>query len=81
MTARRADNSVRFTIDGPGELVATDNGDPTSFEPFQSTERKAFNGYVVAILRSVAGRLGAITVRAGSPGLQGETVSCRIEEP
>ena len=46
ITAPRADNRIRFTIDGPGEIVATDNGDPTSFEPFQAPERKAFNGLV-----------------------------------
>ena len=69
-TAPRADNRVRFTVEGPGELVATDNGDPTSFEPFQAAEREAFNGYVVAIVRSVAGRPGVITVRAESPDLR-----------
>ena len=34
--APRAKHRVRFTVEGPGEIVATDNGDPTSFESFQS---------------------------------------------
>ncbi len=42
--APTAKNSIRFTVDGPGEIVATDNGDPTSFVPFQSPVREAFNG-------------------------------------
>ena len=33
-----------FEISGPGEIVATDNGDATSFESFQAPERNAFNG-------------------------------------
>jgi beta-galactosidase len=44
-TAPRADNRIKFTLEGPGEIVATDNGDPTSFESFQSHERRAFNGF------------------------------------
>ena len=30
----RAKNRIRFSLEGPGEIVATDNGDPTSFESF-----------------------------------------------
>ena len=33
-----------LTCEGPGEIVAVDNGDATSFEPFQAKERNAFNG-------------------------------------
>jgi beta-galactosidase len=40
----RATNQIQFSIEGPGEIVATDNGDPTSFESFQFPTRKAFNG-------------------------------------
>ena len=69
-TAPRADNPVAFTVEG-GELVATDNGDPTSFEPFQASRRKAFNGLVLAIVRATPGARGPITVTATSGGLQG----------
>ncbi len=69
-TAPRADNPVRFAVDGPGELVATDNGDPTSFVPFASPERRAFNGYVVGIVRGLPGETGRITVRVSAGGLE-----------
>jgi len=36
-----------------GEIVATDNGDPTSFESFQAPERKAFNGLALVIVRAL----------------------------
>jgi len=45
----------------PGEIIATDNGDATSFESFQSPERKAFNGLVLAIVRTKAGEPGPLT--------------------
>lgn len=73
LTAPRAGDRIRFTIEGAGELVATDNGDATSFEPFQSSERAAFNGYCLVIVRGKPGRAGAITVRAEAEGLRSAT--------
>jgi beta-galactosidase len=70
-TAPRANNLVRFSVEGPGRVVATDNGDPTSFVPFGSTDRPAFNGLALAIVSGLPGRPGTITIRAESDGLRG----------
>jgi beta-galactosidase len=70
LTAPRANNHIRFTVEGPGEIVATDNGDPTSFESFQSPERNAFNGFALVIVRAKRGAIGKITLRAESTSLQ-----------
>ena len=70
----RSKNPVGFSISGPGEIVATDNGDATSFEPFQSSKRKAYNGLCLAIVRAKKGEPGAITVEAKSEGLTKATV-------
>jgi len=67
----RSHNQIHFTIDGPGQIVATDNGDPTSHVPFQSAERAAFNGLCLAIVRAVPGKSGTITLHAESDGLSG----------
>jgi beta-galactosidase len=72
----RSHNQVIFELEGPGEIVAVDNGDPTSFEPFKASERRAFNGQCLAIIRSV-GEPGAITLKATSPGLAPATVKIR----
>jgi len=69
LTAPRAANRVSFRVDGPGEIVATDNGDPTCLEPFQEADRAAFHGLALVIVRTEAGRPGAITLQAESPGL------------
>lgn len=66
----RADNRIHFEIEGPGEIVATDNGDPTSFEPFQSHDRNAFNGLCLVIIRGKAGAPGTINVTAKGNGLK-----------
>jgi beta-galactosidase len=66
----RAQNLVKFEVDGPGEIVATDNGDATSFEFFQAPERKAFNGMALVVVRAKAGQPGAFRVRAKSDELK-----------
>ncbi len=65
----RSKNALKFTLSGPGEIIATDNGDATSFESFQSPDRKAFNGLALAIIRTRAGEAGALTLHVTSDGL------------
>ena len=57
---------VRFEIEGPGVIVATDNGDETDFDDFRKPERKTFNGWAQASVRAVPGDSGNITVKVHS---------------
>ncbi len=70
----RSKNLMKFEISGPGEIVAVDNGDATSFEPFQASERKAYNGLALVIVRTKPGQSGEITLRARSEGLEAAEV-------
>ena len=74
LTCPRADNSIRFRVDGPGEIVATDNGDPTSLVAFGSAERQAFGGLCLAIVRGKPGQAGRIRLAVSSEGLKGGSV-------
>jgi len=65
----RAETRIRFSVAGPGDIVATDNGDATSFEPFPSPSRKAFSGQALAIVRGRAGASAKLVVRAEADGL------------
>ena len=73
----RSRNHIQFAIEGPGEIIAVDNGDATSFEPFQATERNAYNGKALVIVRSQAGAGGAIVLKAVSSGVAGAEVKIR----
>ena len=77
--APRANNVVRFSISGPGEIIATDNGDATSLESFQAKERHAYNGRALAIVRAKAGQSGAITLLAESDGLAAASLTLRAD--
>jgi beta-galactosidase len=67
----RSKQRLRFTIAGPGEIVAIDNGDATDFESFQSKERNAYNGLCLVIVRAKAGQAGPIKLKVQADGLAG----------
>ncbi len=71
----RSKNRVKFKITGPGEIVATDNGDATDHTSFQSKERNAYNGLALVIIRTQAGKAGQIRLRATSAGLTSSEVT------
>jgi beta-galactosidase len=71
----RSHNLLQFSLSGPGEIVALDNGDPTSLESFQGNQRRAFNGLALVVVRSIAGELGKIVLDAQSEGLRGASVT------
>jgi len=69
-----ADNAIQFEVLGGGDIIATDNGDPTDLQPFSSTERKAFGGMALVIIRAKAHAIGEpvtgqLKIRARSKGL------------
>jgi beta-galactosidase len=73
----RSKPTLTFTVDGPGEIVATDNGDPTDHTAFSSTERKAFNSLALAIVKLKPGATGPVTLKVSSEGLKPAEVVIR----
>ncbi|GAA0890464.1 beta-galactosidase GalB [Fulvivirga kasyanovii] len=67
-------NEIQFSIDGPGEIVGVDNGDPTSHLSLKGNKIQIFNGKCLVVIQSDR-QAGEITVRAASDGLKsGEIV-------
>ena len=60
----QANDSITFSISGPAEIVATDNGDPTDLVAFPSKERKAFSGMALVIIRSKSKQPGKFILTA-----------------
>ena len=75
LTVPRSHPQLSFTVEGAGEIVATDNGDATDLTAFRSKTRRALNGLALVIVRAKKGARGKITVRASSPGLGSGAVS------
>lgn len=74
-----AKNDIKFTIKGPAKIVATDNGDASSLVPFSSTQRKAFNGLCLVIVRANPGENGTITIKAESKNLISGMVTLKAD--
>lgn len=66
----RSNPLVRFSVEGAGEIVSTDNGNAIDFTPFQSHRRNAYNGHALVIVKAKKGQTGKIVVRAESDGLK-----------
>ena len=70
---------VNFTIEGLGEIVATDNGNATDMTPFHSTSRDTFSGRCLVIVRGNRNNSGEITIKAESPGLRESSITIITE--
>ena len=68
-----AENRVKFTVEGDGELVGVDNGSSPDHDSYQADNRKAFSGKVLAIVKSKK-EAGTITVTASADGLDSASV-------
>jgi beta-galactosidase len=66
----RSKNSLTFSVTGPGEIVATDNGNAIDLTTFSSKQRKAYNGLALVIVRAKKGQTGTIRLTAKSAGLR-----------
>ncbi len=64
----RADNLVKFSVEGGAVITAVDNGCQTSMEHFNDNKRKAFNGMCLAVVKAGTKR-GKVTLKASSEGL------------
>ncbi len=74
-----ASNIIEFSIEGPGEIVATDNGNPADLIAFVSAKRAAFSGLALAIVKSKKGSSGTIWLTVSSKGLKGTKVEIQTK--
>src|SRR5450759_3258739 len=73
-----AGNLVKFSIEGPGKIIGTGNGNPTSYEPDKASQRMAFNGYCLVLVQS-AKTAGEIRLKASSEKLNGAELVIKAE--
>jgi beta-galactosidase len=65
----RSNNKIEFSLEGPGEIVATDNGNSMDMTAFPSHSREAFNGMALVIVKAKKGEPGNLKLTASSGGL------------
>ncbi len=72
-TVRYADPEITFTLSGAGDLIAVGAANPTSEELYVGDRRRAFEGRLVAVVRS-SGAAGEIHLAAKSGDLTGAEI-------
>ncbi len=73
-----ANNLVELNISGPGTIAGVGNGNPQSFEPFQSNQIHLFYGKAMLIIRSEL-KKGEVGITATSSGLIQDTTKIITE--
>jgi beta-galactosidase len=63
-----ADHLVKFEVEGAGILECVGNGDPTCIESYQASERSAFHGMCLLVVKTKE-EAGEIKIFASSEGL------------
>jgi len=65
----KAENLIRFEIEGPGSIVGVGNANPVSLESYTLPQRKAWQGRCMVIIK--AGKeSGKVVLKASADGLQ-----------
>jgi beta-galactosidase len=64
----KADNLVKFTINGEGTIVGVGNANPVSIESNQLPQRRAWKGRCLVIIKST-GKPGTISLSADADGI------------
>jgi beta-galactosidase len=72
-----ASDLINFKTTGPGVVAAVDSADNSSHEPFQASERHAYQGRCVAALKATASS-GKITLTASAPGLGSSSIKLSV---
>jgi beta-galactosidase len=73
-----ASNLVTFSIEGPGRIIGTGNGNPSSHEPDKASQRMAFNGYCLVLVQTNK-QAGVIKLKASSEMLKGSEIILKTE--
>ena len=85
-----SETRVHFSVAGPANIIAVDNGNLLDHDTFQATDRKLYDGHAIAILRGtiptnpianptevevMTAATGRVTVTATAEGLPSATIT------
>ncbi len=75
--APRADNLIKFSLEGNGKIVGVASGDPTNHESFKGTEHSAMNGKALVVVQSEK-EVGNLKLTATSEGLKDASLTITL---
>ena len=75
-----AANLITFKAEGAGFVAAVDSADSNSHEPYQASQRRAYQGECLALIKANAAK-GRIKLRATSPNLTSASLTLTAAPP
>jgi beta-galactosidase len=75
----KAENNIRFEIEGPGEIIAVGNGNPLSDDSFIQPQRNAWQGKCLVIVKASKAE-GEIKLTAKSEGLNDKSIIISVKK-
>jgi beta-galactosidase len=69
----KADDTITFTLNGPGNILAVGNSNPLSEELYIGNQRKVYRGRALVVVKS-SDEPGVITLQAHADGLDGTEI-------
>jgi beta-galactosidase len=73
-----ATQPIKFSLSGPGTIIAVGNGDGTSRGSYQGDQTSLFGGRALVVVRSAATQ-GTLQLKASTPGLDGADMNLQVE--
>jgi beta-galactosidase len=78
VTVPNAEHLLHFSVQGAGELIATDNGSVTDHRPFASPDRQPRDGRAVGLVRGAGS--GRFTVSVSAEGLRSGSTALQARQ-
>ncbi len=75
----RASDHIQFALEGPGQIVAVDNGSIVDLDPFIAHDRQAYRGRALAVVRAT-GAGDELRLSASSEGIERGALSIAIDK-
>ena len=72
-----AEDLINFRVEGAGFVAAVDSANSNSHEPYQATQRQAFQGTCLALIKASADQ-GRIKLTATSPNLKSASIEIAV---
>lgn len=76
----KANNNIKFEIEGKGKIAGVGNGNAASLTPLQGDQMEVFSGMALAILKVDKGAKESFKLKASAEGLESASIQIQLKD-